>query len=76
LGINIPQTIYKLNLKGYVKFTAANSQINSKELILFRIAHANQKKRSKKTTGCIVIDPKTLTRIKEERKKKQEELII
>ena len=28
LGTDIPQTTYRLNLKGYVEFTAANSQIN------------------------------------------------
>jgi hypothetical protein len=75
LETDTPQTTYRLNLKGYVEFTAANSQINNKELASFRIAQANQKKRSKKTTGCTVINPETLTRIKEEKKKKQKELI-
>jgi hypothetical protein len=66
LSIAIPLiAIHRANVKGFVDYKAAQARIKRHELDLMRTAAADKKKRSKKTVGCLIVDPETWEAIEE-----------
>ena len=57
--------IHRANVKGFVDYKAAQARIKGHELDLMKTAAANKKKRSKKTVGCLIVDPETWEAIEE-----------
>jgi hypothetical protein len=56
---------YRTNLRAYLKYKNAQTQIKKHELTLHKKAAANKKKRSKKTVGNSYVNPETWEAIQE-----------